>query len=135
MDGFTTNYKLQFILDMHPSDITLLLKRMCQEGYLKASGIGKGTRYELNVASKISGNVASLVGKSKNSRSIQLYNDILAVCQKFEPLSSIAPRVKRNLRYLKNSVIPEMVAKGLLIRKYPDTPSHPDQQYKARQKE
>lgn len=135
MDGFTTNYRLQFILDMHPSDITLLLKGMCQEGYLKASGIGKGTKYELHVASKVSGNVASLVGKNKNTRSIRLYNDILAVCQDFEPLSSIAPRVKRNLRYLKNSVIPEMVARGLLIRKYPDTPSHPDQQYKARQKE
>ena len=146
MDGFTTNYRLQFILDMHPSDITLLLKGMCQEGLLKASGIGKGTKYELNVASKVSENVASKISeniassnvlntKSRNKRTERLYAEIMAAGVDYQPLNVIAPRVNRSLRYLKNSVIPEMVAAGLLIRKFPDIPSHPDQQYKSGRKE
>jgi len=146
MDGFTTNYKLQFILDQHPSDITQLLKGMCQEGYLKAFGVGKGTKYELNIASKVSENVASKVSenvassnvlntKNRNKRTERLYAEIMAVCVDYQPLNAIAPRVNRSLRYLKNSVIPEMVAAGLLIRKFPDIPSHPDQQYKSGRKE
>ena len=52
-------------------------------------------------------------------------------CHDFEPLIVIAPRVNRSLRYLKNKVIPDMVAAGMLIRKYPTVPNHPDQQYKS----
>ena len=35
---------------------------------LKASGIGKGTKYELNVASKVSGNIASKVSENVASK-------------------------------------------------------------------
>lgn len=119
---------------------------MCQEGYLKAFGVGKGTKYELNIASKVSENVASKVSenvassnvlntKNRNKRTERLYAEIMAVCVDYQPLNAIAPRVNRSLRYLKNSVIPEMVAAGLLIRKFPDIPSHPDQQYKSGRKE
>lgn len=47
-DGFTSNYRIQLVLEKHPSDITQLLKNLCQEGYLISSGIGKGTTYNLN---------------------------------------------------------------------------------------
>ena len=47
-DGYTSNYRIQFVLEKHPSDITQLLKTLCQEGYLISSGIGKGTRYIIN---------------------------------------------------------------------------------------
>lgn len=49
----------------------------------------------------------------------------------FESLENIAEKVGRNLRYLKNRIIPVMVAKGLLEREYPDTPKHPAQRYRA----
>ena len=39
---------MQLVLEKHPSDITLLLKNLCQAGYLVSSGIGKGTTYYLN---------------------------------------------------------------------------------------
>ena len=51
-DGYTSNYRIQFVLEKHPSDITQLLKNMCQEGFLLASGIGKGTTYNLNKSYK-----------------------------------------------------------------------------------
>lgn len=143
------------------NDIRLLLKELCEEEYLSASGIGKGTKYVLkdtgnalmspnvegekvidrdenkafnsNVASKVLENVASKVSENeKKSRKIQnLYMSICDVCSdEFMSLMEIAPKVGRSLRYLKNNVIPEMVNDGLLVRKYPDVPSHPDQKYK-----
>lgn len=166
-DGYVSNYRLQFVLDQHPADITLLLKELCEDGYLMASGIGKGTKYSLNVASnvldeeidtdadvadaheasdaedgeniasKVSGNVASNVwdedGVSKRTR--QLYHAIRESCPDFLPLTEIALKVNRKLRYLKNNVIPEMVSMGLLERKYPNVPSHPDQQYRCAREE
>ena len=160
-DGYVSNYRLQFVLDQHPADITQLLKELCEDGYLRASGIGKGTKYSLNVASnvsgkeidadtsgvdvgllddveenvasKVSGNVASKVwdeeGVSKRTR--QLYHAIREACPDYLPLTEIALKVNRKLRYLKNNVIPDMVAMGLLERKYPNVPSHPDQQYRC----
>ena len=47
-DGYTSNFRIQLVLEKHPSDITQLLKSMCQDGYLISSGIGKGTTYNLN---------------------------------------------------------------------------------------
>ena len=89
--------------------------------------------FNSNVASKVSENVASKVSENeKKSRKIQnLYMSICDVCSdEFMSLMEIAPKVGRSLRYLKNNVIPEMVNDGLLVRKYPDVPSHPDQKYK-----
>ena len=155
-DGFVSNFKLQFILDIHPSDITMLLKELCEEGYLLASGIGKGTKYVLKdkvnafssdilddekrifnddgaETSKVSKNVASKVSKKENKseKILNLYMSICEVCaDEFMSLMEIAPKVGRSLRYLKNNVIPEMVNIGLLDRKYPNVPSHPDQKYK-----
>lgn len=135
------------------NDIRLLLKELCEEEYLLASGIGKGTKYVLKDTGKalmspivegemvmdsdenkaFNSNVASKVSENeKKSRKIQnLYMSICDVCSdEFMSLMEIAPKVGRSLRYLKNNVIPEMVNDGLLVRKYPDVPSHPDQKYK-----
>ena len=106
-------------------EITQLLKELCEDGLLKASGIGKGTKYKLNVASKVSPE------RSVSSRTLRLYRAIQETCIDFMPLIEIAPKVNRQLRYLKNTVIPDMVTKGLLERKYPNIPSHPDQQYRC----
>lgn len=135
------------------NDIRLLLKELCEEEYLLASGIGKGTKYVLKDTGKalmspivegemvmdsdenkaFNSNVASKVSENeKKSRKIQnLYMSICDVCSdEFMSLMEIAPKVGRSLRYLKNNVIPEMVNDGLLVRKYPDVPSNPDQKYK-----
>lgn len=77
-DGYVSNYRLQFVLDRHPVEITQLLKELCEDGLLKASGIGKGRKYKLNVASKVSGNVASKVSPKRNvsNRTPRLYEGI-----------------------------------------------------------
>lgn len=42
-----TNERLQYIIDAHRADITLLLRELCRNGYLEAYGIGRGTHYKL----------------------------------------------------------------------------------------
>ena len=46
-EGLVSNASLQNVLDLHPSDITALLKDMVLEGKLLSSGLGKGTKYRL----------------------------------------------------------------------------------------
>lgn len=57
---------------------------------------------------------------------------ILRVCTDYLSLEEIAEQVGKGLRYLKNSIIPEMVARGLLEREYPNVPRHPSQRYRAK---
>lgn len=56
-EGQVSNATLQNVLDMHPSDITTLLKEMVGEGKLLSFGLGKGTKYKLpekkNITSRI----------------------------------------------------------------------------------
>ena len=43
-----SNGMLQTVLELHPTDITKLLRQLCKDGYLISSGFGKGTVYHLN---------------------------------------------------------------------------------------
>jgi hypothetical protein len=42
--------RVQYTIDAHSSDISKILKALCKNGYLVASGIGRGTHYKLNAA-------------------------------------------------------------------------------------
>ena len=46
-DDEVSNTSLQPLLDLHPSDISKLLRELCKEGFLESSGFGKGTTYHL----------------------------------------------------------------------------------------
>ncbi len=184
-EGYTSNYRMQLVLEKHPSDITLLLKNLCQEGYLISTGIGKGTTYHLNenyrqlilakevnnspfviptnssstfgfsrptlsterdgISNVVSSlpnvvssgtNVVSSATLSKAKRGKvnlqQLHDQILAICRDdYKSLEEIAKGVGKTIKYLNNGIISKMVGDGLLDRKYPKIPTHPDQQYKA----
>ncbi len=179
-DGFVTNNRMQFVLTAHPSDITDMLKDLCQEGYLIQTGFGKGTKYQLTqglsgnknysiqgvslidyVGSSTDnlGSYSSYLGSSpdnlggspdnlggselpskgdtirrRREKPEQLRQRILKSCPDYIPMSEIAQRVKKNLTYLQG-IISAMVAEGLLERKYPDVPTHPNQQYRAYSKD
>lgn len=62
----------------------------------------------------------------------ELYDEIMDVCVDYTSLEDIAKAVNKALRYLKSKVIPKMVEKDLLERKYPNTPRHPQQKYRRK---
>ena len=68
-----------------------------------------------------------------NRRELQRY--IIEACQDWMALEDIASAVERDNDYLLNHVIPTMLEEGLIERMYPQTPRHPNQKYKAKQKE
>ena len=182
-EGFTSNYRMQLVLEKHPSDITLLLKNLCQEGYLISTGIGKGTTYHLNEgfnqsdshnslinspyvnqsssftfsqptlstnendASNVVSSGANMVSSGSNEVSserspkakrgkvnlLQLQHQIIQFCKDdYKSIEEIAKGVGRKIKYLNNGIITKMVSEGLLDRKYPTIPTHPDQKYKSR---
>lgn len=184
-EGFTSNYRMQLVLEKHPSDITLLLKNLCQEGYLISTGIGKGTTYHLNEGfnqssfqnglnnspyivqenssasvtfshptlstngddvSNVVSSGANVVSSDSNEVSSdrlpkakrgkvnlqQLQNQIIEFCEEdYKSIEEIAKGVGKKIKYLNNGIITKMVNDGLLDRKYPKIPTHPDQKYKS----
>ena len=56
-EGSTNNDRLQHLLNMHPSDITGMLRTLCTDGFLISDGKGRGTTYQVNM--QLGKNVAS----------------------------------------------------------------------------
>ena len=114
---------------------------MVGEKLFLASGLGKGTKYELNrksnrtsdISSNGASDISSSVTSSKtNIRTEKLHKAILEFCSgEFKSLVEIAERVGRSVRHLKRGPIPTLMQSGRLVRKYPDVPNHPEQQYKS----
>lgn len=48
LEGDVTNYRLQAIIDMHPTDIGKMLSRLVQENMLIANGRARWTKYYIN---------------------------------------------------------------------------------------
>ena len=56
-EGSTNNDRLQHLLNMHPADITAMLRTLCTDGFLTSDGKGRGTTYQVNM--QLTENVAS----------------------------------------------------------------------------
>ncbi len=48
IEGTISNYRLQYMLDMHRTDITKILKDLCKNGYLTSENKNRWTTYHLN---------------------------------------------------------------------------------------
>lgn len=152
----TTNGQLQYLIDKHSTEITKMLKSLCQEGYLISEGKGKGTQYRVKEPEAKVGTSEAKVGtldakvgtsdakvgtsetkvgtspKNKDRLSFQeLESLIMTITQEYATIEEIATQVNRNLEYLANKIIPKMLEHGTIIRLYPGTPNHPKQKYKA----
>lgn len=47
IEGSISNQRLQYVLNLHSTDITDLLKRLCEQGYLESDNNGRWTTYKL----------------------------------------------------------------------------------------
>lgn len=155
-EGSISNDRLQQVIDRHSADITKLLKELCRDGYIIPSGNGRGTKYHLNMdfgknivdsferkvgssadnvggAMEKVGSFANNVGDSRRGWMTreQLEQQILKCCSEYCSIEEIALSVNRSADYLKNKILPKMVQSGMLVRQYPDNPTHPLQKFKA----
>ena len=149
-EGYVTNQRLRYSLSMHKSEISDLLKKMCQNGLLEAQGHGRGMKYVLgeknvdlfmrstscNSASSdtnsASSNTNSASSTNKRMKKEELRELIKNVCQDWVSLEEIVVKVGKSSSYLRNIVIPQMLSDKILEMLYPGTPKHPCQKYKLK---
>ena len=161
-EGYVTNTRLRYSLNLHKSAISDMLKLMTQKGLLVSEGYGRGTRYVLpvkgidvlreddanvassgaNVATSDDANVASsganvatsddanvvTLPKKRMSRE-ELQELILKNCQEWISLEDLAKSIHRKPLYLRNHVMPLLLAANKIQMLYPK--NHPKQLYKV----
>ncbi len=124
-----SNSILQHSLDLHPSDITTLLRGLCKEGLLISSGFGRGTTYTINeffkdLGSEQINNGDSLegleeIGDSKSNKVRKLsYKElsrlIASYCLTWKTTKEIAMSICYNASYLSSRIIPRMISDGYI---------------------
>ena len=161
-ENVITNDRLQELLTLHRTDITKLLKELCNNDLLISEGTGRGTKYYLKgKVDTLEGKVDTSEGKVDTSeRNVdtsegkvdtfcsedtiirdkshlkrnELEQLIMENAKEYVSLEEIASRTGKKASYLKNKIIPEMVRSNKLERMYNDTPNHPEQKYKTKEK-
>lgn len=79
-----------------------------------------------------SSSINKLIINKKRINKENMEGIILQICSlHYVPLVKIADKVRRNPVYLQNHILSDMVKSGKLLRKYPETPNHPNQAYKS----
>ncbi len=146
-----SNDRLQSLISKHSVDITRMLKKMGDEGYLTSCGNGRGKKYFINKEQKVDTlneqkvdtygqkvdtypqKVDTSIQKveSKYMRYETLSNLIKSIANEFVSIDEIAFNTEKKVYYLQNKIIPRMVEEKKLERLYPDTPNHPQQKYRS----
>ena len=83
---------------------------------------------ESNVAT-LESNVVTLIKKRLSREELQ--NLIMSNCCEWISLEDLSARINRDSKYLRNHVIPLLLASKKIQMLYPGTPNHPNQQYKV----
>lgn len=145
------------MLTLHRTDITKLLKDLCNNKLLISEGNGRGTKYylkkevgtseeEVDTSERKIDTSEGKVDTSERKvdtpegkvdyinthlKRDELERLITENAKEYISVEEIASRTGKKSSYLKNKIIPEMIRKNKLKRLYAQTPNHPEQKYKA----
>ena len=145
------------MLTLHRTDITKLLKDLCNNKLLISEGNGRGTKYYINKKvdtseekvdtseekvdtseekvdtpeEKVDTPEEKVDNTNTHLKRDELERLITEKAKEYISLEEIALRTGKKSSYLKNKIIPEMIRKNKLKRLYAQTPNHPEQKYKA----
>ncbi len=97
------------------------------EANMATSEANKATS-EANMATS-EANVASLIRKKLKKE--ELHFLILNNCTDWISMEDLSLKINRSEKYLRNVVIPVLIASKKLQMLYPGTPNHPNQKYKV----
>ncbi len=145
---------------MHKSEISDLLKLMSQKKLLVAEGSGRGTKYYLpqesmnvlrnsasldaNSASSdtnsasLDANSASLDTNSASNKRKRLSKEelkslIISICNDWVTIEEIVEKTGKSTSYIRNVVIPLLVAEKTIVMMFPGTPRSPKQKYRIKE--
>jgi len=154
IESSISNHRLQYVLNMHSSDITGMLKKLCADGYLESDNNGRWTIYKLKQKIDTSKKVATSLevvenqnktnkevatsGKKvatsmpKNLKKEALEKIILTLCKdRYVKKEEIAEQLGRAENYIRNKILPQLLKDGKLEKRFPYTHNHPEQGYKT----
>jgi len=70
--------------------------------------------------------------RSKRMNKAQIEELVLSICSdEYLTVNQISALIGRTVNHIARVVLPNMLADGKLVRKYPSKPKHPNQAYKA----
>lgn len=154
IEGVVSNLRLQGLLNKHSSEISIMLKDLCSQGYLNPENKGRWTSYHSNkgiglkqgsLFENLDGHLNEKMDTSDKKdghlgrnmqeiKSSELKSYIVEICSsKYLTIEEIAVKTRRTSKYLKNKIVSQLLKDGLLERLYPTTPNHPNQAYKKKQ--
>lgn len=157
-----TNERLRYVLNMHKAEISDLLKLMVQKGLLETYGHGRGMHYKLPSKSTnvlgannanntctfespkemVAGNgasySASLTANSASSAKKRLSREelkslIISICSDWVSIEDIVKKSGKSTSYIRNVVIPLLLAEKSIVMLFPGTPRNPNQKYRIKE--
>ena len=145
---------MQYVLKMHPTDITNLLKKLVDKGYLESDNKRRWAIYQLKgrkvatseegkvatstpkVATSEEGKVATSIVVKKRMSKQELENEIMKLCKGvYRKKEELAILLGKSENYLKDKFIYRMQKEGKIESFFPYTPNHPEQAYKTKEEE
>ena len=130
-------------LKAHPTNMATSSENMATSGGNVESSGGNVESFDGGNVESSGGNVETLDGnvessdknmatsiKKKMSRE-EMHQLILSNCSEWISLEMLSEKVKRKPTYLRNYIIPVLIASKQLQMLYPGTPNHPHQKYKV----
>lgn len=133
IEGSVSNNRMQYVLGMHRTDITALLKRLCDKGYLESDNKRRWTLYALKKVDTSNRKVDT----SEKKVATRLSKDdlerlIMQICKnQYVRMEEVANITGKSFDYLKNKIFPQMIKEGKLVKHFPFTDNHPQQGYKT----
>lgn len=142
IDEYVTNNSLRNQLDLHPADITKLLRELVRDNVLAPSGFGRGTIYHLNSDYQLGANVPSLdvpsldvpsqPAQSPRGISPQEEKMVFEYCSQWRNASEIAHQIGRSRQHTQKRILKRLLAADILVMEFPDSPTSPKQRYKRK---
>lgn len=80
----------------------------------------------------LSADVLKLLSKKRHSRS-EMTSLVRELCTHWRTPQELSQSIHKDLKYLKDKVIPMLLENGVLEREYPGIPNHPNQRYRNKQ--
>ncbi len=138
-EGEITNESLQNVIYQHSADITKMLRLLCNENFLTAKGIGRGTKYYLYTQPTINNeNKTEENYNHSNKKKVSIEEIEKIICNliknDYQTIEFIASNLDRSVTYLRNNILPRLIDRGSVERQYPETPKHPQQKFRATSK-
>ena len=158
IEGSISNQRLQYVLNMHSTDITNLLKKLCSENYLESDNNGRWTIYKIKQKvdtslTEVDTSILDVDIQGANNTKVDTLNTkvdtsdnkvatrytkdelellIMKVCKHdYLKMDEVANQIGKSVDYLKNKVFPRMIKNEKLIKRFPFTHNHPEQGYKT----